>query len=138
MPASARSTSACSFSRRRHASERAHLRVRQLATLHAGAHERQRRERAGHAHLLARGAEIDPRAPMQPVRAREEAVVPAGARVELGEQHEQVVGGGMEARGQCGDGLTEGVGIARSRGANHTRAVNHERIRERCGGHDAS
>ena len=64
-------------------------------------------ERLGDAHLLARRAQIDARAPMEPVGTRQEAVVPARLRVELAEHDQQLVGGGMQARGQLGDGLAE-------------------------------
>jgi hypothetical protein len=71
-----------------HAGQRAHLGVRDLPALHRRTDARQDRERPGHAHLLARGAEVDAGTPVEPVRARDAAVVPARALVELVEQHE--------------------------------------------------
>ena len=41
----------------------------------------------------------------------EEAVVPAGALVELAQQHQELVGSGVEARGQGGNCLAEVVGV---------------------------
>jgi len=43
------------------------------------------------------------------MRAREEAVVPAIAGIELRQQHEQLVGGRMQTRRQHGDVLAERV-----------------------------
>jgi hypothetical protein len=85
--------------------------VRELAALHGRADSRKRRQRLGDAHLLASRAEVNARTPVQPMRAREETVVPAGTRVELPQQHEQLVSGGMEAGGQGGDRLAEVFGF---------------------------
>jgi len=41
------------------------------------------------------------------VGAIEEAVVPAALLVELPQHHQQFVGRGVQARGQCGDGFAE-------------------------------
>ena len=92
------------------AGQRPDLGVGNRPALHRGAHARERRQRVGDADLLAGGAEGDARAPVQPVRTRGEAIVPARALVELAQQHEQLVGGGMQARGQGGDLLAEGIG----------------------------
>jgi hypothetical protein len=51
---------------------------------------RQRAEGARYAYSLARGTEIHPDAPRQPVSARAEAVVPTASAVELADQIEQL------------------------------------------------
>ena len=69
------------------------------------------------------------------MRAREEAVAPACAFVELAQQHEQFVGGGVQARGQCRNRLAEGgVGSAREH-ERVWRGVIDERFDGRCGAH---
>jgi hypothetical protein len=64
----------------------------------------------GDADLFAGGSEVDAGAPVQPVRARREAVVPAGALVELTQQHQEFVGGGMQARCEDRNLIAEGFG----------------------------
>jgi hypothetical protein len=46
------------------------------------------------------------------VRAGDEADVPAVLRVELLQQRQQFLGGGVEAGGQVGDGLAKGMRIS--------------------------
>ena len=89
------------------AAERADLGVGDFAALHRPAEAGQRLEGLGDAHLLARRAQVDARPPVQPVGARQEAGVPAGLRVELAEQDQEVIGGGVQARGQLRDRLAE-------------------------------
>ena len=57
---------------------------------------------------------------VEPMGAREAAVVPTLAFVELAQQHQQFVGGGVEARGQGRNGLAEVVGVGSAR--------EHERV----------
>jgi hypothetical protein len=78
--------------------QRPHLRVRQLAARQGLGKAWERHQRARHADPLARGAEIQPHAPREPVRARAKAVAPAAPRVELADQVEQALGGGVEVR----------------------------------------
>ena len=68
----------------------------------------------GHAHLLARRADIEAALPVEPVRAGlREAVRPAVAAVELGDQAQPAVVGRVEVAGQLGDlGLEFGRGEA--------------------------
>src|SRR5262249_56392150 len=68
---------------------------------------RRRSQRARPADVLARGAGLEPDAPGEPVRARAEAITPAGARVELADQIEQARGGGGEMRRELGDLVTQ-------------------------------
>ena len=110
--------------RRGHAGERADLGVGNRAALHGGADERKRRQRVRHAHLLAGGTEVDAGSPVQPVRARREPAGPARALVELAQQHQQLVGGGMQPHGQRGDLIAEslgGVGAGRGDASDGTR-----------------
>ncbi len=92
-----------------HAGQRTHLRVGELAALHGGAQAREGGQGAGDAHLLARGPQIESGAPVEPVAARVEALVPPLALVELADQDQQLVGGGLDAGRQLGDGVTEAV-----------------------------
>jgi hypothetical protein len=70
----------CLVARYRDPRERPDFGIRHFAALHRGADVRQRRQRAGNTDLFAGRTQIDARPPVQPMRAREEAVVPAGAR----------------------------------------------------------
>ena len=91
---------------RRNTRQRPDLGVRQLTACERLRQPRQRAERAGHSDALARRAPIEPDAPRQPLGAREEARIPAIARVELDEV-EQARGGGVEMGGQLGDLIAE-------------------------------
>ena len=92
---------------RRDAGEGAHLGVGDLTALERTAQQRQTGERLGDAHLLARRTEVDTGSPVEPVSARQKPVVPAALGVELTQHDEQLVGGGVNARGKVRDGLAE-------------------------------
>ena len=113
------------------AGQRPDLGVGDRPALHRGAHARERRQRVGDADLLAGGAQGDARAPVQPMRTGGEAVVPPGALVELAQQHEQLVGGGMEPRRQRGDLLAERVGRERRGPQRDVRGRRNGRVGER-------
>ena len=96
---------------------------------HRGADERQSWQGPSHPHLLACGPQIDPGAPVQPVRARRTRRAklrpnrhcdlawrdrakrpgPAAALVVLAQHDQQLVGGGVDAGGQLGDALAKRV-----------------------------
>jgi hypothetical protein len=84
---------------------RADLRVGHLAALHRRAEQGQRAQGVCHADLLACRAEVDAGAPIQPIGARQEAVVPAGASVEFTNEEQQLVCGGVNPRRQVGNGV---------------------------------
>jgi hypothetical protein len=69
----------------------------------------------GDAYLFARGTEIDPGPPVQPMRTRTEAIVPAGRLVEAPQEDEQIVGSRVELCGQHGDVFAELVDDRRRR-----------------------
>ena len=92
--------------RRGHPRDRAHLRVGDLAAAHGVAQLRQLPEGARHADVLAGRPQREPGPPAQPLGARE-ATVPAVPLVELADEHEQLVGGGLDAGGQLGDAVAE-------------------------------
>ena len=101
--------------RRGHARHGAHLRVGDGAALHGRAQPGQVPQCARHAHVLAGRTRRESRAPAQPVGAGGEAG-PAALRVELADEHQQVVGGGLDAGGELGDAVTEPFELgARSR-----------------------
>ena len=83
-----------------------HLRVGNDAAPHRVAQLRQVAQRTRHPHVLARRPRRQAGAPAQPVRAGG-AARPARARIELPDQEEQLVGGGLNARGELGDAVTE-------------------------------
>ena len=89
-----------------HPRDRAHLRVGDLAAAHGVAQLGQLPEGAGHPHVLAGGPQREPGPPAQPLRARE-ATVPALPLVELVDEDEQLVGGGLDASRQLGDAVAE-------------------------------
>ena len=89
-----------------HARDRAHLRVGDPAAAHGVAQLGQLAEGAGHPHVLAGGPRREPGAPAQPLRARQ-AAVPALPLVELADEDEQLVGGGLDAGGQLGNAVAE-------------------------------
>jgi hypothetical protein len=92
---------------RRNARQRPDLRVRQLTARERLRQPRQRAERARHAHALAGGARVEPNAPGQPGRARQEAGVPAAAGIEVADKVEQPRSGGVEVRRELGDLVAE-------------------------------
>ena len=89
-----------------HPRDRAHLRVGDLAAAHGVAQLGQLPEGARHPHVLAGGPQREPGPPAQPLRARE-ATVPALPLVELVDEDEQLVGGGLDASRQLGDAVAE-------------------------------
>ena len=124
---------------RGHPRERPYLRVGDLPALHGRADAWQGRQGLGHAHLFARGAKVNARTPVQPVRARQEAVVPSRALVELVQQYEQFIGGGVEPRGQGRNRLAEGVGVGWARERQRAwRGVTGESVDAGCSEHVAS
>ena len=103
--------------RRGHAGQRPHLGVRDRAARHRGADGRQRGQRVRDPHLLTRCAQGNPGAPVQPVGTRSETAVPAGASIELAQEHEQFERAGMEPRCQRRDPFAQasvGSGAGRS------------------------
>ena len=91
---------------RGHAGDGAHLGVGDPAPAHGVAQLGQLAEGAGHPHVLAGGARREPRAPGQPLRARQ-AAAPALLLVELADQDQQLVCGGVDAGGEFGDAVAE-------------------------------
>ena len=91
------------------ASQRAHLRVRELAPLQGLGQSRQACQRTRHPHALARRAQVEPHAPAQPGRARAESGVPALAGVEFADELQQASGGGVEVGRQLGDLIAESI-----------------------------
>ena len=111
--------------------DRAHLRVGDPAAAHGVAQLRQLSEGAGHADVLAGGPRREPGPPAQPVRARQ-ATVPALLLVELADEDEQLVGGGLNAGGQLGDAVAE-PGELRSAVAGRSRPLAGRRLVGRPG-----
>ena len=97
--------------RRGDACHGAHLGVGDLAVGERLRQARQRAERAGHAHALARGAHVEADLPVEPRRARAEPGVPALAGVELPNEIEQPRGRGLEVRGQLGDLIAQTIDV---------------------------
>ena len=96
----------------RHAGDGAHLRVGDGAAPQRLAQPRQLRQGVGDAHLLAGGARREADAPAQPVGAGGEAF-PAVALVELADEDEQLVGGGLDAGGEVGYPVAERLDVGR-------------------------
>ena len=71
--------------------------------------QRQRRQGARHADLLAGRAEVEADPPAQPVGAGAEPVTPAAAGIELADEVEEARGGGLEMRRQLGDLVAQPV-----------------------------
>ena len=89
--------------------------VVEVAALHRRGNLRQTLERPSCTHFLACRAEAEAALPVQPVRAGEEAVVPAAPLVELAEHDQQLVGGGVDARVRKRDvARDEGLRIPRA------------------------
>ncbi len=68
-------------------------------------------ERMGYADSLAGWAHGDAGAPAQPVGARLEAPVPALSLVELADQHQETVSGGMDVGGEFGDLIAQALEV---------------------------
>jgi hypothetical protein len=98
--------------RRGHTSDGPNLRVGELTPLHRITDHWQYGQRTSDANLLARGAEGDAGAPVQPMRTREKATIPACRVIELTKQREQLIRGRVDAGGKLRDGLAELLGIA--------------------------
>jgi hypothetical protein len=95
-----------------HPGEGADLGVGERAPLERAVDVRERPERAGHAHLLARGSRVEADAPAEPVRAADRPLaLPLARLIEGADAGEQPVGGGVEVRGGAGDLVGEGGGI---------------------------
>src|SRR5690606_11196220 len=92
----------------RHRRQGPHLRIGQRALGKRPADRRQCLQRVRHPHLLARGAQADVAAPVQPLGAGLEAPrEPAPALVEATDQHQQIVSGGVDAPREVHDGAVE-------------------------------
>ena len=116
----------------------AHLRVGDDAAPHRVAQLRQVRQRTRHPDVLARRARSQARAPAQPMRARGTAR-PAGTRVELPDQEEQLVGGGLNACGELGDAVAEAFELGPAIEVRHRPGIvrrGHDRVYR--GGEDGS
>jgi hypothetical protein len=92
---------------RGHTGQRAHLRIGELAARERLRQLRQLLQRTRHADALACGAHVEPHTPGEPVSARAEAVVPAGAGVELADEIEEARGGGLQVNGELCDLVAE-------------------------------
>jgi hypothetical protein len=57
--------------------------------------------------MLTRGAQLEPDAPGEPVRARPKPIAPAAACVKFPDEIEQPRGGGIEMCGELGDLVAE-------------------------------
>ena len=92
------------------AGQRPDLGVAELAFRQRLGEQRQLRQRPGDTDLLARGMGIDAAGPAQPVGARQRPLRgPDLAAVELGDEGEEAVCGGVDVGGEGGDGGGEGV-----------------------------
>ena len=87
-----------------------HLRVRELSLGEGLGDQGQRGEAAGHAHLLAGGAERDAGAPGEPVGAGAEPLPAFRGVVDL-EKTEEPVGGGRDVGAEKGDLVAEGIEV---------------------------
>ncbi len=97
--------------RRRHAGQGPDLGVGELPAGQRLGQARQRAERAGDAHPLTGGPEVEAHAPAEPGGAGGEPAVPAATRVELADEGQQARGRSVEVRGQPGDLVAETVQI---------------------------
>src|SRR5204863_284791 len=88
---------------RRDARQRPDFRVRELAARQRPGQPRQRGEGARHADALAGRASVEAYTPREPLGARAEAGVPAGARVELADELEKPRGRRIEVRRELSD-----------------------------------
>jgi hypothetical protein len=81
--------------------------VEHRAAAHRVAHRRQHRKGASHSDFLASGPKVDADAPVQPMRAGLEAIVPPSAGIEPLDEHEQFIRGGIDSGGELRDRLAE-------------------------------
>ena len=92
------------------AGQRPDLGVAELARGQRFGKQRQRRQRAGDAHLLPRSVGIDAAGPAQPVGTGQRPLCsPDLAAVELGNEDEKAVGGSVNVGSEGGDGGGECV-----------------------------
>jgi hypothetical protein len=90
--------------RSRHACERPYFRVAELSARHRCRDPRQLLQRMRHPKLFARGAQIDATPPVQPVRTGlGRRVRPAIAAVELCDQYQPAMAGGVQVTGELSD-----------------------------------
>jgi hypothetical protein len=89
---------------RRHAGDRAHFRVAQLALTHGPRDLRQALERTGDPNLFSSCTQVEAALPAEPVGAGlGEAVRPAVAAIELRNQQQPAVIGRVQVTGEFGD-----------------------------------
>jgi len=97
---------------RRDPRDRAHLRVADGAPPERIVDERQPTQRPRHANPLARGAQVESDAPVEPVRAGERTVCrPARAFVEAADEGQEPMLGGVDVGGDLGDLVGEAVDV---------------------------
>ena len=95
---------------RRNAGQRPDLGVAEFTFGQRRGEQRQLGQRPGDADLLARGVGIDAACPAQPVSAGQRPLGgPHFAAVELGDEDEESIRGGVDVGGKRGDGGGEGV-----------------------------
>jgi hypothetical protein len=100
--------------RRRNAGDRAHLRIGQRPAPHGCSDERKVGQRVGDAYFLARRAQTEADPPVEPMgTGKGSRSIPALAGVEALNQDEELVCGGVHARGEFGDGVADLLGVAR-------------------------
>jgi len=92
---------------RGHPRERPDLGVREIALRQRLGQERQGPKGASHTDPLARGAQVEAHAPVQPVGARAESIVPAALQIELADEIEQVAGRGLQVDRELGNLVAE-------------------------------
>ena len=92
---------------RGHPRERPDLGVRELALRQCVRQKRQRPESARDPDPFTGGAHVEPDAPVQPVGARAESIVPAALQIELADEIEQVAGRGLQVDRELGNLVAE-------------------------------
>ena len=105
--------------RRRHPRQRPDLGVGQLPARQGRREPRQPAQRPGDPHALPGRAQVQSRAPAQPLGAGAGAALPAAAGVELAEQVQQPGGGGVEVGRELGDLVAETVQLCDARMRRH-------------------
>ena len=113
-----------------HPGQGAHLRVGQLAAGHGGGDVVEIGQRGGDAQFLAGGAEVEAGAPVEPVGAGA-PTFPAVPEIELVQAAQQLVGGGVDARGQLGDLVAEQFQLGRRHDHRRFRRRQCRRLRNR-------
>ena len=89
----------------RDADEGTNLGIRQFPVSESCRHRRQGFQGVRHSDLLPRGAQAQVTTPVQPVRTVQKTPLePAGAFVELADEHQEFVGGGIDSGGKIDDG----------------------------------